>query len=189
MSAITSTQDPAVCDALVAALLGWADDELMLGHRDSEWTGFAPLIEEDVAFSSIAQDELGHAALLYGLVAELTGDDIDRLALRRAAPDYRHAALLERPNGDWAYSIARHYLYDLADTCRVEACCRSAYAPLAAIAGKMIREEHYHRLHGETWWERLRDGTPESRDRLIAAARAVAPLVVDLFGETADEQL
>src|SRR5690349_17390401 len=84
-------------DALAAYLLAWADDELVLGHRDSEWTGFAPQIEEDVAFSSIAQDEIGHAALLYGIAAELTGDDADRLALRRSAGEYRHAALLARP--------------------------------------------------------------------------------------------
>jgi ring-1,2-phenylacetyl-CoA epoxidase subunit PaaC len=178
------TLEPAVRDALVTYLLGWADDELVLGHRDSEWTGFAPQIEEDVAFSSIAQDELGHAALLYGLVADLTGDDVDRLALRRPAVEYRHSALVERSNGDWAWTIARHYLYDLADSMRVEDCCQSAYAPLAAIARKVVREEHYHQLHGETWWERLRDGTSESRARLAGAAREVAPLPVDLFGET-----
>jgi ring-1,2-phenylacetyl-CoA epoxidase subunit PaaC len=176
--------DPATRDALVDSLLCWADDELVLGHRDSEWTGFAPQIEEDVAFSSIAQDELGHAALLYGLIAALTGDDVDRLALRRPAAEYRHAALLERPNGDWAQTIARHLLYDLADAVRLEACCGSAYSPLAAIARRMLREEHYHRLHGETWWARLRDGTPESRARLTAAARALLPQAVDLFGET-----
>src|SRR5579859_4124994 len=96
--------------ALVDYLLAWADDELVLGHRDSEWTGFAPMIEEDVAFSSIAQDEIGHAALLYRLSADLSDppDDPDHLALRRPAPEYRHAALLERPNGDWAFTIARH---------------------------------------------------------------------------------
>lgn len=181
--------EPAVRDALVAYLLGWADDELVLGHRDSEWTGFAPQIEEDVAFSSIAQDELGHAALLYGLIAELTGDDVDRLALRRPAAEYRHAALVERPNGDWARTIARHYLYDLADGARLDACCQSAHGPLAAIARRMVREEHYHHLHGEAWWARLRDGTPESRARLAAAAREVVPLAVDLFGGAPGETL
>jgi ring-1,2-phenylacetyl-CoA epoxidase subunit PaaC len=163
--------EPAVRDALADYLLCWADDELVLGHRDSEWTGFAPQIEEDVAFSSIAQDELGHAALLYGLIADLTGDDVDRLALRRPAAAYRHAALLERPNGDWAHTIARHLLYDLADAVRLDACCDSAYPPLAAIARRMLREEHYHRLHGETWWARLRDGTPESRAHQVSPCR------------------
>ncbi len=173
--------------ALAAYVLSWADDELVLGHRDSEWTGFAPQIEEDVAFSSIAQDELGHATLLYRLAAGLTGDDPDRLALRRAAPEYRHVALVERPNGDWAHTIARHYLYDLADAIRIDALRDSLYGPLAAAARKMAREEHYHLLHDATWWERLRDGTPESVDRLATAAREVLPLAVDLFGEIADE--
>jgi len=173
--------------ALATYLLTWADDELVLGHRDSEWTGFAPQIEEDVAFSSIAQDELGHATLLYGLAARLSGDDPDRLALRRAVPEYRHVALVERPNGDWAHTIARHYLYDLADAIRIDALRDSLYGPLAAAARKMAREEHYHLLHDATWWERLRDGTPESADRLATAARDVLPLAVDLFGEIADE--
>ena len=81
--------DPETRAALGAYLLAWADDELILGHRDSEWTGVAPQLEEDVAFSSIAQDEIGHAALIYGLVAALSGDDADRLALRRPAEEYR----------------------------------------------------------------------------------------------------
>jgi ring-1,2-phenylacetyl-CoA epoxidase subunit PaaC len=179
--------DAATRTALVAYLLAWADDELVLGHRDSEWTGFAPQIEEDVAFSSIAQDELGHAALLYRLVAELSDDDPDRLALRRPAADYRHAALVERPNGDWAHTIARHYLYDLADACRTDVLCDSAYAALAGVARKMVREEHYHLMHHAVWWERLRDGTPESRARLVNATRALLPLAVDLFGELPGE--
>src|SRR5690349_14871064 len=161
----------ATCKALVAYLLAWADDELVLGHRDSEWTGFAPQIEEDVAFSSIAQDELGHAAVLFDLVAGLDGDDRDRLALRRPAAEYRHAALVEQPNGDWADTIVRHYLYDLADSYRIDSLSDSSYAPLAAVARKMQREEHYHLLHDEAWWTRLRDGSAESRARLVAAAR------------------
>lgn len=189
MTASDATQplDAETRTSLASYLLAWADDELILGHRDSEWTGFAPQIEEDVAFSSIAQDELGHAALIYGLVADLSDDDRDRLALRRPAAAYRHAALVERPNGDWAHTIARHYLYDLADSCRTDVLCDSAYAPLAAAARKMVREEHYHLMHDGVWWERLRDGGAESRERLVAAVRAVAPLAVDLFGETPGE--
>ncbi len=174
-------------DALAGYLLAWADDELMLGHRDSEWTGVAPQLEEDVAFSSIAQDEIGHATLVYGLVAGLTGDDADRLALRRPAEEYRHAALLEQPNGDWAFTVARHLFYDLADAQRTDALSDSMYAPLAGAARKMAREEHYHAMHDEAWWERLSAGTAESRDRLIVATRTVAPLVVDVFGETPGE--
>jgi len=174
-------------DALAAYLLAWADDELILGHHDSEWTGVAPQIEEDVAFSSIAQDEIGHAALIYRLVARLTGDDADRLALRRPAEEYRHVPLLERPNGDWAFTIARHFFYDLADGYRTDALGDSSYPPLAGAARKMAREEHYHAMHDEAWWERLSSGTAESRARLIDAARVVLPLAVDVFGETPHE--
>ena len=184
-----ATLDADTRDALVAYLLAWADDELTLGHRDSEWTGMAPQLEEDVAFSSIAQDEIGHAALIYGLVAQLTGDSADRLALRRPAQEYRHAALLERPNGDWAFTVARHFFYDLADGYRTGALSDSTYPPLAGAARKMAREEHYHAMHDEAWWERLSVGTVESRERLIAATRAVLPLAVDVFGETPGEQL
>lgn len=180
---------PPMRQALCDYLLAWADNELVLGHRDSEWTGFAPIIEEDVAFSSIAQDELGHASLLYGLAAELLGDDPDHLALGRPAAAYRHSALVERPNGDWAFTIARHHLYDLADSCRLEALARSAYAPLAAVARKMGREEQYHLMHGAAWWERLRDGTPESRERLLVAARAVVSLLSGVFDPTAGDEL
>ena len=188
MSADPATElDAPTREALVAYLLAWADDELVLGHRDSEWTGFAPQIEEDVAFSSIAQDEIGHAALVYGLIAALTGHDADSLALRRPADAYRHAALVEQPNGDWAFTIARHYLYDLADACRLDVLVDSAYAPLAGAARKMAREEHYHQMHGAAWWERLRDGTTESHARLLTAAQVALPQAVELFGQTDGE--
>jgi ring-1,2-phenylacetyl-CoA epoxidase subunit PaaC len=188
---MTSTPilDPAVREALVAYLLPWADDELILGHRDSEWTGFAPMLEEDLAFSSIAQDEIGHAALIYQIVAELTGENPDHLALRRPADAYRHSALVERPNGDWAYTIARHYLYDLQDGGRLEALSGSSYPPLAGIARKMAREEHYHRLHGEMWWERLATGTGESHERLAEATRTLLPLFGPRSGSTNGHEL
>ncbi|MGH2347600.1 MAG: 1,2-phenylacetyl-CoA epoxidase subunit PaaC [Chloroflexota bacterium] len=175
--------------ALVAYLLPWADDELILGHRDSEWTGFAPMLEEDLAFSSIAQDEIGHAALIYGLIGAFTGDSPDLLALDRPANGYLHTALVERPNGDWAHTIARHYLYDLADAVRLEALSTSNYAPLAGIARKMAREEHYHRMHGELWWDRLANGTSESRERLIAAVGEVLPLTLDILAPIKGSEL
>ena len=92
-----------------------ADDEFVIGFSDSEWTGIAPLLEEDVAMSSIAQDELGHAAALYGLLGGLTGTDADALAYDREPDDYRHCRLLDHGRGDWAMTIARRYLYDTAE--------------------------------------------------------------------------
>ena len=107
--------------ALAELLRSMADDEFVIGFSDSEWTGIAPLLEEDVAMSSLAQDELGHAAALYGLLAELTGTDPDALAYDREPADYRHCRLLDHGRGDWAMTIARRFLYDSADVVRLEA--------------------------------------------------------------------
>src|SRR6059036_1678845 len=103
-------------------LLAIADDELILGWRDSEWTGIAPFLEEDVAFSSIAQNEIGHARALYELAARELGTTADELAFDRKPEEYRCAQLVElRLVPDWAATIARHHLYERADELRLEA--------------------------------------------------------------------
>jgi ring-1,2-phenylacetyl-CoA epoxidase subunit PaaC len=135
-------------------LLQIADDELVLGWRNSEWTGIAPVLEEDVAFSSIAQNEIGHARALYQLVS----DDADALALDRAPEDYRCAPLVQlRLVPDWARTIARHVLYEAADELRIERLRASDESAVAGLAAKIDREEVYHRLHAQMWAERLRD--------------------------------
>jgi ring-1,2-phenylacetyl-CoA epoxidase subunit PaaC len=103
---------PATRDALAELLLTIADDEFVIGFWDSEWTGIAPILEEDVATSSISQDEIGHARALYELLAELTDDDADRIAFGREPDAFRHAALLNHPRTDWAFSVARRYQYE-----------------------------------------------------------------------------
>jgi ring-1,2-phenylacetyl-CoA epoxidase subunit PaaC len=138
-------------------LLGLADDELIVGWRDSEWTGIAPMLEEDVAFSSIAQNEIGHARALYELAAVELGSDADALAFDRAVEDYRCAPLVELRLLDWAHTIARRYLYEEADRVRLNAVMQSDDAELAGLAAKIDREEVYHRLHAELWAARLRD--------------------------------
>ncbi|MEK6276350.1 MAG: 1,2-phenylacetyl-CoA epoxidase subunit PaaC [Actinomycetota bacterium] len=138
-------------------LLPIADDELILGWRNSEWTGIAPFLEEDVAFSSIAQNEIGHARALYQLVAEELGTTADELAFDRKPEEYRCAQLVElRFVPDWAMTIARHYLYEMADQIRIEALKESDDAEVAGLAAKIDREEAYHRMHAEMWHERLR---------------------------------
>jgi ring-1,2-phenylacetyl-CoA epoxidase subunit PaaC len=134
-------------------LLGLADDELVIGWRDSEWTGIAPLLEEDVAFSSIAQNEIGHARAVY----ELLGDDADALAFDRAPEEYRCAPLVQLRLLDWAHTIARRWLYEVADEIRI-----SALVPELPVAAKINREEAYHRMHAEMWRERLA-ATPQFR--------------------------
>jgi ring-1,2-phenylacetyl-CoA epoxidase subunit PaaC len=129
-------------------LLGLADDELFVGWRDSEWTGIAPMLEEDVAFSSIAQNEIGHARAVYSLLAE----DVDALAFDRSPEEYRCAPLVELHLLDWAHTIARRWLYEVADEIRITELKEEL--PLAA---KIDREETYHRMHAEMWHDRLRD--------------------------------
>jgi ring-1,2-phenylacetyl-CoA epoxidase subunit PaaC len=139
-------------------LLAVADDELILGWRNSEWTGIAPFLEEDVAFSSIAQTEIGHARAWYELAAQELGTDTDSLAFDREPDEYRSAPLVElRLVPDWARTIARHWLYETADAIRIAALKGSEDRDTAALAEKIDREETYHRMHAQMWAKRLRD--------------------------------
>jgi ring-1,2-phenylacetyl-CoA epoxidase subunit PaaC len=138
-------------------LLEIADDELILGWRDSEWTGIAPLLEEDVAFSSIAQNEIGHARALYELIARERGTTADELAFDRTPEDYRCAQIVELRLMDWEQTIARHYLYEEADAIRLERLRKSADPEIAGLAAKIDREEVYHRMHARMWFERLQE--------------------------------
>jgi ring-1,2-phenylacetyl-CoA epoxidase subunit PaaC len=136
------------------SLLAIADDELVLGWRDSEWTGIAPVLEEDVAFSSIAQNEIGHARAIYQLLSE----NADALAFDREPGEYRCSQLVEmRFVPDWARTIARRVLYEAADEIRLAALKESPDEAVAGLAAKIDREEAYHRMHAQMWRERLRD--------------------------------
>ncbi|HEX7195869.1 MAG TPA: 1,2-phenylacetyl-CoA epoxidase subunit PaaC [Candidatus Limnocylindria bacterium] len=179
--------DPAARDGLAELILSVADDEFVIGFWDSEWTGIAPMLEEDVATSSIAQDEIGHARALYELVATITEDDADQIAFGRDAAEYRHAALLDHGRGDWAFSVARRWLYETADAVRLSALSRSTWEPLAQLTAKMRREETYHRLHADAWLRRLADGPPDVRDRLADALRRLWPDAQDVFAPLAAE--
>ena len=144
-------------------LLEIADDELILGWRDSEWTGIAPFLEEDVAFSSIAQNEVGHARALYELAARDLGTTADELAFDREPSEYRCSELVELRLPEWERTIARHVLYEQADAERLERLKASDDAEVAGLAAKIDREEVYHRMHAEMWAARLRD-EPRFRD-------------------------
>ena len=161
------------------ALLGLADDELVLGWRDSEWTGIAPMLEEDVAFSSIAQNEIGHARAVYELLAGADGD-ADALAFDRKPEEYRCAPLVELRRLEWARTIARHFLYETADAIRLDALKASDDPEVAGLAAKMDREEVYHRMHAELWVARLL-AADEGRERLHEAVDELWPYALGVL--------
>jgi ring-1,2-phenylacetyl-CoA epoxidase subunit PaaC len=163
----------------VDLFLQLADDELILGWRNSEWTGIAPFLEEDVAFSSIAQTEIGHARAWYELAAEELGTNADALAFDREPGEYRSAPFVElRLVPDWARTIARHWLYETADAIRIAGLKESDDPNVAGLAEKIDREEAYHRMHAEMWAERLRD-----EPRFLAAVDDLWPYAAALLPE------
>jgi ring-1,2-phenylacetyl-CoA epoxidase subunit PaaC len=163
-------------------LLEIADDELILGWRDSEWTGIAPALEEDVAFSSIAQNEIGHARALYELAARELGADADALAFDRQPEEYRCAPFVELRRLEWARTIARHWLYEVADEIRLAALKESGDAEIAGLAAKIDREEAYHRMHAEMWIDRLL-GSYEGRARLEEAVEELWPYALGVLDD------
>ena len=180
---------PAERDALAELLLTMADDELVIGYWDSEWTGIAPMLEEDVAMSSISQDEIGHAAALFGMLGELTGRDPDEIAYGREAPAFRHAPLVDHPRTDWAFTIARRFLYETADAARLEAVAASSHEPLAQLAGKMRREERYHLLHVDAWLRRLATAGADAHARLAAGLAALGTDAMGVLGPLDAEEV
>ena len=186
--AVADPVDPHVRTALAELLWTMADDEFVSGFTDSEWTGIAPMLEEDVAISSISQDELGHARAMYQLLADVLADgrDEDALAYDREPDEYRHARLLDHPRGDWADTIARRFLYELADEARL-ASIGTGYRPLADLVDKVRREERYHRMHVLAWIDRLARGGAEPRERLEAALIAHGIDAPTVFTPLTDE--
>jgi ring-1,2-phenylacetyl-CoA epoxidase subunit PaaC len=174
-------------DPRLSLLFALADDELVIGHRHSEWTGWAPHIEEDLAFSSIAQDEMAHARLLYGLARELHGRGEDELALGRKPEEYRNAVLCERPNRDWGYTIARQYLYDTADAVRLEALADSKWTGLTDAVAVIRLEEKYHLDHARAWFSHLAAGPLEARQHFAEGLSAALGEAVGLFEPLPDE--
>jgi ring-1,2-phenylacetyl-CoA epoxidase subunit PaaC len=178
----TLTQRP-----ILTLLLALADDEFILGYRNSEWTGIAPMLEEDVAFSSMAQDEIGHARLLFEMLAQETGIPADKIAYARQPGEFRNCLLVERRKIEWAHAVARQFLYDTADHVRLEALARSSYTPLANAAEKIIREEKYHLMHGDMWLNRLANLSPDAHKRLEDALAEIWPDALGIFEELPGE--
>ena len=163
-------------------LLAFADDEHLMGQQHTEWIGVAPFLEEDLAFCSIAQDELGHAAMLYELLAEDGASTASRSDARRTSTAAATSSRCHCP--DWADALARHWLYDLAEELRWEALAGSSVDEVAAVVERAQREEAYHRRHADAlvrrmlddargWWARggvHRPAAP-ARRRAVGAGR------------------
>lgn len=152
-------------------LLQAADTSLVLGHRLSEWCGHGPVLEQDLALANIALDLLGEARSYYQYAAELEGlgRTEDDLAYLRSAVEYRNPLLVEQPNGDFAHTVVRQFLFDNYHYHLLKALPASPDALLAAIAGKAVKEAAYHLKWSSEWVIRLGDGTAESRRRLDKA--------------------
>ncbi|MEM7332969.1 MAG: 1,2-phenylacetyl-CoA epoxidase subunit PaaC [Chloroflexota bacterium] len=173
---------------LINRLTALADDELILAHRDSEWTGYGPILEEDIALSNISQDELGHATVIYGLVEALTGTTPDRMAFFRDADAFLNAQLVELPRGDWAFTMLRQYLFDTYEHVLLTAVSTSLYQPLADAVAKFRGEEMYHLRHTHVWVERLGIGTIESNGRMQDALDTLWPYTAQLFNPMPGEE-
>ena len=157
-------------------LLALADDEHLMGQRHTEWIGVAPFLEEDLAFASIGQDELGHAAMLY----ELVGDDVDALAFGREPSEYRSCWLVEAPCTDWAEAIVRQWLYDEAEVLRWQSLAEAGADDVRAIAQRALSEEVYHRRHAHALLDALA-GDDVATSRLREAFDLLGPRAHAMF--------
>ncbi|QOR64701.1 phenylacetate-CoA oxygenase subunit PaaC [Cytobacillus suaedae] len=183
---MTSKNDLQVLSELLFQL---ADDDFIISYRGSEWLGLAPHIEEDVAFSSISQDMMGHAAMFYQLLEDIGVGKVDDLAHSRPSKDRKNAVLLEMVNGpghylkqpqyDWAFAVVRNYFYTQAKKVRVESLKTSSYQPLADVAVKVNMELYYHLLHWKTWFTQLLMAGGDARTRM---EKAVQTVVADFDG-------
>lgn len=166
-----------------------ADDNLILGHRNSEWTGLGPVLEEDIAFSSMAQDKVGLAYQLYQLLHTDMGEGHpDKVAFNRSETEFKCCHLVEYPIGEYDFSLVRHFLFDHAAFQRFDILTKSAYPALAQLAVKVRGELKYHVLHADTWMKKLGHGTEESKARMQTALNDAFPLALSIFEPVEGEQ-
>lgn len=178
-------------DSAIDFLLAFADDEHLMGQQHTEWIGIAPFLEEDLAFSSIGQDELGHAVMLYELVLDLRGVEatdsaIDELAYRRTDAEYRSSEFVEYSTEDWAQALVRHWIYDTVEEYRWSLLGESSLEALRDIAVRADREEVYHRRHANALLGSLLVNG-KAQDKLVAALEALTPLVPSLLAPAPGE--
>jgi ring-1,2-phenylacetyl-CoA epoxidase subunit PaaC len=158
-----------------------ADDHLIIGHRNSEWTGMGPLLEEDIAFSSMAQDKVGQSLALYQMLEQLGERDPDTVAFMRNANQFHNCIFTELPNGEYDFSLIRHFLFDTAYAIRFDMLSNSSYEPLALLSKKIKGELRYHTMHANTWIKQLGSATAESVNRLQKSLDLALPYALGIF--------
>jgi ring-1,2-phenylacetyl-CoA epoxidase subunit PaaC len=175
-------------DLLTTYIIHQADNALILGHRNSEWTGHGPILEQDIALSNIALDLIGQARNFYQLAAArinksdtsqtITEDD---LAFLRDANEFRNLLLVEQSNGDWAKTILRQFYFSTYQFLLFNELINSSDQEIAAISEKSIKETRYHVKWSGEWVARLGDGTEESHSRMLEAMKMLDPFIDELF--------
>lgn len=176
--------------ALIDYTLQLADNALIIGHRNSEWCGHGPILEQDIAISNIALDYIGQARNFYQYAAALSGNGAteDSLAYLRDAIDFKNCLLTELPNGDWAQTILRQFFFSAYQYFLYQQLQQSTDQQLAAIAEKAFKEVTYHLRWSSEWVIRLGDGTEESRERMLHAIEELWSFTGELFEATTYEQ-
>lgn len=175
-------ETPPLHSALTDLITKMADDELVLGHRNSEWTGLGPVMEEDIAFSSMAQDKIGHAWALYRILQEeLGGEDPDQFAFLRSESAFKCCHFVEMPIGAYEFSLMRHFLFDHAETVRYNSLLQSSFIPLQQLAKKLKGELKYHTLHADAWIMQLCRAGDDSYRRMQAALDNCFQLACGIF--------
>ncbi|MFM2213636.1 MAG: 1,2-phenylacetyl-CoA epoxidase, subunit [Bacteroidota bacterium] len=171
---------------LIQYLLGVADNSLILGQRLGELCGHGPSLETDIALTNISLDLLGQVRSYYQYIAQVQGGDAteDTIAFLRLERDYRNVLLVEQPNTDFGYSIARQFLFDVFHLALLEELKHSKDEKIAAIAQKSIKEVLYHTRFSSDWIRRLGDGTEESHNRIQTAINDLWIYTDELFHQT-----
>ena len=168
-------------EATKELLYKMADDLLILGHRNSEWTGLGPILEEDIAFSSMAQDKIGQSLAFYELLHQMGEPEPDMVAFLRKAEIFRNCQLVELPIGEYDFSLIRHFLFDQADYIRFSKLSGSSDLRISQLAKKFTGEIKYHLMHANNWIRKLGKGTEESIGRMQTALEEALPFALGIF--------
>ncbi len=158
-----------------------ADDLLIIGHRNSEWTGLGPVLEEDISFSSISQDQLGQSRAIYDILHNLGEPDSDTLAFMRPANAFRCCQLVEYPIGEYNFSLVRNFLFNHAQQFRFDALAHSSFESIANLSRKIKGEIKYHIMHDDTWIHQLGNASDEGIARLQSSLNETFNLALGIF--------